>query len=286
MNPHSSSANPLSRRQFLATSVAATATLCLGGALLPSAARAATKNLRRVSLNGEWQVSMGETDVWIPAQVPGCIHTDLLAAGKIADPFYRDNEKAVQWVGETDWLYRRSFDVDAEMLSHKQVILRCEGLDTLATIRINGHELGKTDNMFRTWEFDAKRLLKSGDNKIEILISSPAKFVDALEKKRGENKGVTGRAWLRKQPCQFGWDWAPTLITSGIWRSISLEALDQARFDDVLILQDHSVKNRVGLTIKASAQNIGGKPLRAKFTVTQDGVKIGGKKIQTCRRQR
>jgi len=75
--------------------------------------------------------------------------------------------------------------MDADTLSHKQVILRCEGLDTLATIRINGRELGQTDNIFRTWEFDAKPLLQTGENKIEILISSPAKFVEALEKKRG-----------------------------------------------------------------------------------------------------
>jgi len=102
MNSHPSSANHFSRRQFLASSAAATATLCIGGAWLPRTARAATENLRCVLLNGSWQVAKGGTEDWIPAQVPGCIHTDLLAAGKIADPFYRDNEKDVQWVGETD----------------------------------------------------------------------------------------------------------------------------------------------------------------------------------------
>lgn len=279
MNAPSPSTGKLTRRQFISTSVAATATLVVGSSLLPSLARGAIKNLRSVSLNGAWQVTKGGAEEWIPAQVPGCIHTDLLAAGKIADPFYRDNEKSVQWIGETDWLYRRAFDVDAETFAHQKIILRCEGLDTLATIRVNDQELGKTDNMFRTWEFDAKPLLRVGENKIEIFIASPAKFVDALEKKRGENKGVTGRAWLRKQPCHFGWDWAPTLITSGIWRNISLEAVDQARLDDVLILQDHSAKNHVTLTVKVSAQDVASTKLRARFSVLHDGKKISKKSI-------
>jgi beta-mannosidase len=278
MNSHSFN-RPFSRRKFLAASAAATATLCVG-ALLPRTARAATENLRCLSLDGDWQVAKAGTEDWIPARVPGCIHTDLLAAGKIQDPFYRDNEKSVQWVGETDWCYRRTFTADAELLSHRQIVLRCEGLDTLATLRLNGRELGKTDNMFRTWEFDAKPLLKAGDNQIEILISSPAAFVKTLEDKRGQNKGVTGRAWLRKQPCHFGWDWAPTLITSGIWRNISLVAVDEARLDDVLILQDHSDKNRVGLTVKVAAQNAAGASLRAKVTVAHNGKTIAEKKIK------
>ena len=282
MSLHASLANNLSRRQFLATSAAATATLCLGGISLSCGARAASGQLAGLSLNGAWEAAQAGKNDWIPARVPGCIHTDLLAAGKISDPFYRDNEKSVQWIGETDWIFRRRFDADNALLSHAGVILRCEGLDTLATIRINDQELGKADNMFRTWEFDAKPFLRVGDNRIEILISSPAKFVEALEKKRGENRGVTGRAWLRKQPCQFGWDWAPTLITSGIWRNISLVAVDQARLDDVLILQDHSTRNRVALTVKVSAQSVVPTPprLHARLAVLQDGKLIREKTIE------
>jgi beta-mannosidase len=268
--------NGFSRRQFLATSTAAAAALCIGGSFLPQRARAAISNRRGLSLNGKWEAAKTGTADWIPAEVPGCIHTDLLAAGKIPDPFYRDNEKQVQWVGESDWLYRRSFDVNAELLAHKQVLLRCEGLDTLATIRINGKEVGRANNMFRTWEFDVKPLLKSGSNQIEIQFDSAVTFVDAMEKKRKENKGVTGRAWLRKQPCQFGWDWAPTLITSGIWRGIGLESIDDARLDDVLILQNHS-SNRVNLTIQVKALAVADTPLHAVVTVTHGEALIKNK---------
>ncbi|HEY9508761.1 MAG TPA: sugar-binding domain-containing protein, partial [Verrucomicrobiae bacterium] len=245
--------NSISRRQFLTTSGTATAALWAGASLLPWSARGAAANRQGLDLNGGWEVAKVGEENWIPAQVPGCIHTDLLAAGKISDPFFRENEKAVQWIGETDWRYRRSFVLSKEMLSRRQVLLRCEGLDTLAAIRINGIEVGAADNMFRTWEFDVKPQLKTGRNEIEIVFRSAAAFVNELEKKRKENKGVTGRAWLRKQPCQFGWDWAPTLITCGIWRNISLEAIDQARLDDVLILQDHSATGRVDLAVQVEA---------------------------------
>ena len=96
--------------------------------------------------------------------IPGCVHTDLLAAGKIPDPFYRDNEKIVQWVGDSDWIYRRTFDVPEDVLKNDRVLLRCAGLDTLATIKINGTEVGHADNMFRLWEFDVKPLLRLGEN--------------------------------------------------------------------------------------------------------------------------
>jgi hypothetical protein len=90
--------------------------------------------LTRLSLNGDWQVSAATTNDWIPATVPGCIHTDLLAAKRIPDPFYRDNEAKVQWVGEQAWTYRRTFEVTPDLLQHQHVLLRCEGLDTMATI--------------------------------------------------------------------------------------------------------------------------------------------------------
>lgn len=273
----------LSRRQFLVSSATVTAAVWTGATLLSQSARAATIASRHdLSLNGAWEVSKAGTADWLPAQVPGCIHTDLLAAGKIPDPFYRQNEKDVQWVGQTDWMYRRTFDVSPELLSRKEISLRCEGLDTLATISINGQEAGRTDNMFRTWRFDVKPLLKPGKNTIEILFRSSDAFVAALEKKRGENKGVTGRAWLRKQPCQFGWDWAPTLVTSGIWRSIALEAIDDARIDGVLILQDHSIPNRVGLDIQVDATAVTRNTITAEATIGHRGKVVGKSRFKVA----
>lgn len=232
------------------TPVLALALPLMVGAALGIAQRAFADGLERVDLGGHWQVVReGTTDV-IPATVPGCIHTDLLAAKKIPDPFFRENERAVQWVGEANWVYRRSFDVPADLLKREHVLLRCEGLDTLATIGVNGHEAAKTDNMFRTYEFDVKKLLKAGANEIEVRFTSVLPLIRAKEKERKlPTWNYPGSSYVRKEPCNFGWDWGPTLITCGIWRPISLIAFDWPRITDVAITQDHSQKGQVKLTI-------------------------------------
>ena len=95
------------------------------------------------SLAGGWQFRQADTDEgWLPAQVPGGVHTDLMAAGRIPDPFVGDNELRVQWIAESDWEYRTSFDVDADLLTSERVLLVCDGLDTLAELTLNGKRLG------------------------------------------------------------------------------------------------------------------------------------------------
>jgi beta-mannosidase len=134
-----------------------------------------------LSLNGTWELNQAGTETHYPAAVPGCVHLDLLAAGVIEDPFYRDNELKVQWISETDWHYQRNFLVDDDFLAHDRVLLRCEGLDTLATIVVNGQQVATTDNMFRIWEFDLKPYLVAGDNQIEIIFQAPLPYVREKE---------------------------------------------------------------------------------------------------------
>jgi beta-mannosidase len=275
--------NRFSRRQFLAKTATATAAICVWKPFFFTA-RAATPAGHSLDLNGAWQAAQAGTENWIPAAVPGCIHTDLLAAGKIPDPFYRDNERAVQWVGESGWIYRRRFQTPPEALAHDRVLFRCEGLDTLATIKINGREIGRADNMFRVWEFDAKSALTAGENTIEILFNSPLPYIRERQAERnlpggGGPHGPHGRAWVRKEPCSFGWDWAPVLITCGIWRNIGIVAFDAARLEDVLILQNHSKKNRVELQIEIAAEVVRSAPLRAAIFVRQKNHKVAATEI-------
>jgi len=257
----------INRRQFITTTAVAAAAVYASKPLL-RLAETAKRAAHGLNLNGDWQVAKAGTEDWIPATVPGCIHTDLLAAGKIPDPFYRQNERDVQWVGDTNWLYRRSFQVSAEALQHDRVLLCCEGLDTLATIKINGQSIGIANNMFRTWEFDVKSALKAGDNIIEVSLNSPTPFIMKRDEERHQYNGVGGRSWVRKEPCSFGWDWAPKLVTSGIWQSISIQTLDQARLENVIISQDHSIKGQVGLAIIVTAQLFQTTPVNAVITVT------------------
>ncbi len=235
--------------------------------------------LQTLSLNGAWEFITAGGDDWLPASVPGCVHTDLLAAKKIPDPFYRDNEKLVQWVGETNWTYRRTFEVSAADLAHDRVLLRCEGLDTFATVRVNGKELGHADNMFRTWEFDAKPVLQAGTNTIEISFESVLPYMEKRNAERPlyEWSGPhepKGRAWVRKEPCNFGWDWGPVLITCGIWKNIELVMFDEARLSDVAILQDLSNKQSAKLTVQVAAETTRPSALQAVIHVTQGNKTI------------
>lgn len=272
------SASTLSRRQFMARTTMAAAAACLSHPLM-SLAEMKTAPGPGLSLGGEWQVAKAGTDEWIPARVPGCIHTDLLAAGKIPDPFYRENEKDVQWVGETDWVYRRTFEVPAETLNHDLVVLRCEGLDTFATIKINDQAIGTTNNMFRIWEFDVKPVLKAGENKIEVALNSVVPFINERQKERDQHHGVGGRSWVRKEPCSFGWDWAPILITSGIWRTISIQTADEARLKNLVFSQDHSIPGQVGLSISVAAQVFQNAPIYAEISIGHDGKSMATKRI-------
>ena len=278
MNP-----TEMSKRKFLLTTATATAAVCAWEPLLPSAT-AAMMSRRRLSLNGAWQVSKAGTGDPFPATVPGCIHTDLLAAGSIPDPFFRDNEKEVQWVGESNWVYRRTFQVPEDLLAHDRVLLRCEGLDTFAVVQINGQLLGQANNMFRIWEFDAKPALKPGENLIEVAFASPLPYMKERQAGRVlyEWAGALepkGRAWVRKEPCNFGWDWGPVLVTCGIWRDIALEVFDKARLRDVAISQDHRLKDRVGLEIQIAAEVLAPIPLVAALLISHQGRQVSSARV-------
>lgn len=194
-------------------------------------------------LHGFWQVRQVGTQKWISANVPGGIHTDLLAAGQIPDPFFGRNEEKVQWVAEKNWEYRRFFHPSPSVFRQEKVWLVCDGLDTLAQVRLNGKILGQTNNMFRTWRWDVKSLLNEGENRLEILFRSPLAYIKTRERVKHVpdlNPGIRGGPHLRKAPSQFGWDWGPRLPGMGIWRDIRLEGRSQGRLAEVRFEQEHT----------------------------------------------
>jgi beta-mannosidase len=209
-----------------------------------------------IDLGGEWKLQQAGTKDIIKAIVPGAVHTDLIAAGKISDPYYQDNEDRVQWIGEVDWIYRRSFAISRDFLDQEQVLLRCEGLDTLAGIKINGKAVAETDNMFRTYEFDVKDVLKAGENTIEVRFDSTIPYIKKRNAEhpiplRDPPHGVEGANWVRKEQCNYGWDWGPCLLTCGIWRPLKLVAGKVTRIKDVYIGQKHLKNGSVTLDITA-----------------------------------
>lgn len=222
------------------------------------------------SLAGAWQFRQAGDEEWLPATVPGGVHTDLLALGKIPDPFVADNEKKVAWVAEQDWEYRYQFTANADVLTEEKVFLVCDGLDTLAEVMINGQLVGAANNMFRRYTWDVRHLLSEGNNELMIKFRSPVRFITTENAKRplrGVIQAITGGPHLRKAPCQFGWDWGPQLPPIGVWKDIRLEGRSGARLEDVHLRQKHSERS-VAVSATVAVERWNDAPVTAILRLT------------------
>jgi beta-mannosidase len=200
-----------------------------------------------------------DSDGWLPATVPGCVHTDLLANHKIADPFYARNEQDQQWIDKLDWEYRTTFFVDEGLLSREKVELDFRGLDTYAEVFVNGASVLNADNMFRSWRVSVKGHLRKGENTLLVRLRSPIAHVKAAYDRLGyilpaSNDQATPMVsmFTRKAPYHYGWDWGPRFVTSGIWRPVRLEAWDDARIDEVQVVQTSLTDARATLQVKTT----------------------------------
>jgi beta-mannosidase len=208
----------------------------------------------KIGLNNNWQFREVNKETWYPATVPGSVHTDLLKNKVIEDPFYRDNESKQQWIGKTNWEYRSTFTITDETLTHKNQDLVFEGLDTYADVYLNDKLILNAGNMFRTWRVSCAGTLKSGDNNLRIVFRSPINEILPLMAKMSyqlpasNDQGEKTSPWTRKAPYQYGWDWGPRFVTSGIWKPITLEAWDDARVSDLHIVQNKVSKEQAALT--------------------------------------
>lgn len=208
----------------------------------------------KVLLNSGWKFREVNKTEWLPATVPGCVHTDLLENKLIEDPFYRDNEKNLQWIGKTDWEYETRFNISAEMLKRQNLEIVFEGLDTYANVFLNDKAILDADNMFRTWRVDVKSALKQGENVLRVKFRSPVNEILPLMKKLDyelpavNDQGEKTSPYTRKAPYQYGWDWGPRFVTSGVWKPVNLVAWDDARLEDLHIKQNKLSKENVDLT--------------------------------------
>jgi beta-mannosidase len=230
--------------------------------------------MRFQSLAGAWNFRQTDTQDWLPASVPGSVHLDLLALNRIPDPFVGDNEKRVRWVAESDWEYSLHFLPSPDVFCLPHIGLVCDGLDTLASVSLNGHELGKTNNMFRQYRWDVKPYLLSGENTLTITFGSPVQFTVNKQASRslfGVSQSIPGSPYIRKAPCQFGWDWGPQLPPIGIWKDIRLEGYEGARITDVHLKQRHT-EGQVAVEAHLTVDNPDNKPCRASMHIfTPDG---------------
>jgi len=202
-------------------------------------------------LHEGWTLSGADVD-GLPATVPGCVHTDLLRAGRIEDPYLDANETELAWIGRTDWDYTTTFRASAAG-EGERIDLVCAGLDTIATLELNGETVGETANMHRGYRFDVGARLRDGENTLKVKFTSPYTYAEAQQQRLGHRPNAYDEPFnfIRKQACNFGWDWGPILVTSGIWQPIGLETWRVARLASVRpqVTVDHGT-GRVELRVR------------------------------------
>ncbi len=221
-------------------------------------------------INQGWQFrQVGET-AWFPATVPGIVHTDLFNNKIIEDPFFRTNEKDLQWIDKADWEYKTIIKVDKKLLKRENIELVFKGLDTYAEVYLNDLLLLSADNMFREWRAECKSYLNEGENSLKILFRSAVK--EDLPKLRqlgyqlpavndqSENGGLGDKKisiFARKAGYHYGWDWGPRFVTSGTWRKVYLESWDNAKIIDMYIKQKHISTEKASLSGVFQIQSTG-----------------------------
>ncbi|WP_326984553.1 glycoside hydrolase family 2 protein [Chryseobacterium sp. MYb264] len=207
------------------------------------------QNSERNLSSEKWQFKNVRENIWLPATVPGTVHLDLMNNQIIPDPFKDENEKKVQWIENEDWDYQTSFKISSNELKNQNINLVFNGLDTFSEIYLNGKLLKKTDNMFRKWGIPVKTYLKSGDNVLQIKFKSAVNIGKELAKKVPFTIPESPRSFVRKAQYQFGWDWGPRLVTTGIWKDVKLEFWNSAQLENVKIEQKVLTKEKAELNI-------------------------------------
>jgi len=199
------------------------------------------KKPEKIDLDGAWTLTHEDEAISVPATVPGSVYEALLEEGTIEDPFYGENEHQMAWIYESNWTFARTFTIEPGFLDRDVVLLRCNGLDTFAEIRVNGELVGSTANMFMRYEFTVKKQLKAGPNTISIKLMSPTR---AARQEKSIHKfnlrtlmALPGVPYLRKAQFSFGWDWGPKLPDMGIWQPVELVAHDSVVIESIFPVQ-------------------------------------------------
>lgn len=236
-------------------------------------------------LENNWHFSVAGEDNWLEAKVPGTVHQDLLRHQLLPDPFYGANEEKIQWVENKDWEYKTSFTVTAGQLERDAAFLCFEGLDTYADVYLNGALILKADNMFVGYKIPVKTLLRPGKNQLHIYFHSPVKQTLPQWRSNGFNypadndhRAERVSVFTRKAPYSYGWDWGIRMVTSGVWRPVTLCFQDVASIEDLHIRQLALSEDKAELCIDLRLKKLVEDSTKVKVAVS---YALPGESIQT-----
>ena len=243
-------------------------------------------NSEVVVLNTGWEFSQAGTELWRPAQVPGTVYQDLINHKQLPDPFYGINEQKIQWVENEDWEYRTAFTVTPEQLKRDDAQLVFEGLDTYADVYLNGALLLKADNMFVGYTIPVKSQLRIGENLLHIYFHSPIRQTLPQYNSNGFNYPADNdhhdkhlSIFSRKAPYSYGWDWGIRMVTSGIWRPVTIRFYDAASISDYHVKQLALTDQLANLSNELEINNILSRPLQAEVRINTSFERSAEKSI-------
>ncbi|MFI2755179.1 glycoside hydrolase family 2 protein [Cellulomonas sp. P22] len=200
-------------------------------------------------------------DRTVPADVPGSVHTDLLAAGLVPDPYLDQNETSLTWVHRTDWRYERALTI-GPLGPGERADLVFDGLDTVADLRVDGKLLGRTANQHRSYRFDARPFADGRAHTLTVDLRSALEHAEAERERLGARPTAYDHPFnmVRKMACSFGWDWGPDLQTAGIWKPVRLERWHTARLEQVrpLVTVDPDGTGRVTVHVDVERSGLEG----------------------------
>ncbi|MGY0427140.1 MAG: glycoside hydrolase family 2 protein, partial [Polaribacter sp.] len=244
-----------------------------------------------MKINNHWQFKSTKDSIWLPAKIPGSVHSDLIRNKVIENPFYRLNEKKLQWIDKKDWEYKTVFTVNKSVYKKENIEFNFLGLDTYATIYLNDSLILKTNNMFLGYKVSCKSIVKLGKNKLKIVFDSPIKI--GLQKRnqlgyqlpnagndQSENGGLGKKqvaVFNRKAGYHFGWDWGPRLVTSGIWQDIELKAWNKAIIRDLYVHPQKITKKQALLNVEIEIE--ANKEIHTELQIRVDSVLNSKEKV-------
>lgn len=219
----------------------------------------------KLLLNGKWKFTGDKLDYWLEGSVPGEVFNDLIKNDEIDDPYYGRNELDLQWIGKSDWTYKRKFELESSFVEKDKLVLDCRGIDTVASIYINDMLAGTTENMHRRYEYEVSHLLEEGKNEIKVKFRSPVDY--GKERANEYDKHIPdhryqvdqpARQFVRKAQCYYGWDWGPCFPTMGIWRDIQILGFSAPRVRYTVTDQEfHQGSVTVGIRVGFDAPKDG-----------------------------
>lgn len=242
---------------------------------------------QRLSLNGPWSLTffpeeqeparhpdalVGATAATIQATVPGTVEQALHDAGLIADPFVDRHCFDLRAFETYAWWFQRSFTVPTS-LSGDRYDLVFHGLDTIATIWLNGHELGRAANMLIPHRFDVSALLRhEGENRLVVRLGSALNaarqypYPPLLSSVEDRPESL----WIRKAPHMYGWDITPRIVSAGLWRGVEVEAVPSTRIESLYFWTDalDAAGPHLGVQVHAGSESAGVDGLELRLTGT------------------